>query len=573
MKEAMNAKEFHVLIPSSFTFTQRGERKTIKIGEADANETMVPGESATKEPRCYVFHVGGGIVRLIDTPGIGDSDGIVQDRKNFDNILSYLTHYDEIHAVCILLKPINTRLTAMFRFCIQELLAHLHSSAKHNIVFCFTNARATFYEPGDTLPDLNKELRDKDVGIQATHHNYFCFDNEPFRFLACVKNGVEFSQGEINTYAESWNKSVEETMRLFHHISRLRPHKIRNTLNMNEARRIIVAMSKPLAEVAKIIQHNVHQGNEAKTQIDLIDKDMDSSKARLKFVGYGMNRVALAYPRTVCADASCVKYVPVGTGRIQNVIYKQICHSPCHCVRGIPTETINDQRLKDCCCIKGSTCFQCGHHYRVHMHVTYETQLYEKEILNEEAQIEKKRCAKELKEAFKKAIDTKIEELMKEERIIKKTITKYGSFLKANAILPYNDAVERYIDMSIQLERYKASEIRNDRLLSTMEAIKSQYHHEKRILDDAMGSVDDQNIHSPEDVMRLQRELFSLKHMGRTLEMLFDGISISHTARNIAFNEKIAPFPKKSNTKWILSMPSRSYTSWPWRKTQEDQIE
>ena len=580
MAEAMNAKEFHVLIPSSFTFTQRGEGKTIKIGEADANETMVPGKSATKEPRSYVFHVGGEIVRLIDTPGIGDSEGIKQDRKNFDNILSYLTYYEEIHAVCILLKPNSSRLTVVFRFCIQELLAHLHSSAKHNIVFCFTNARATFYEPGDTLPALNKELRDKEVGIQATHHNYFCFDNEPFRFLACVKNGVEFSQGDINTYAESWNKSVEETMRLFHHISRLKPHKIRNTLNMNEARRIIVAMSKPLAQVAKTIQQNVQEGNEAKTQIDLVDKDMDSLKANLKFSGFDLKRVELGYPRTVCADSKCVKSVPIGATSQQKIIYKQICHSHCG-LSGIPTETVNDARLQRCWCIRGTTCrhSECGHHYTAHMHMTYDLEEFPKEFLSPEvqAQINAKKSAKETKEAFKKAIDTKIEELKEEERIIMKTSAKYGSFLKANALIPYNDAVGDYLEMSIEQERNKVSAIRNDTLLATMEDMKRQYEHERRILDNAIGTDNDQNIHTPEEVKKLQDELFRLKHMGQTLKDLFSGISIAHSARNIAFEEKTAPTPqkskKKTNKSWNFpSMPSLPSVSWPWSKTQEGQI-
>ncbi|XP_038059710.1 uncharacterized protein LOC119730753 [Patiria miniata] len=312
LQEALNAKDFQVLIPSSFTFTQHGTIKKIMVGESDTNENMEAGKSATKEPQSYVFPFGTEIVRLIDTPGIGDVEGIQEDRKNFDNILSHLTFYEEIHAVCILLKPNNSRLTAMFRFCIQELLVHLHSSAKDNIVFCFTNARATFYQPGDTLPTLNRELRNKQVGIEASPSNYFCFDNEPFRFLACVKNGVEFSPVEITTYADSWNKSVEETKKLFKYISFLTPHNIRNTLSMNETRRIILAMSKPLAEVAKTIQQNIQEGKEVMKQIDLVDKDMDSLKAKLKFPGFDLKRVELGYPRTVCADSECVRYVPIG---------------------------------------------------------------------------------------------------------------------------------------------------------------------------------------------------------------------------------------------------------------------
>ena len=172
LHEAMNSPDFHVLIPASFTFTKDGKEKEIRIGDEDPNEVLEAGKSATKEPRSYVLFTSGAKIRLIDTPGIGDVEGVEQDMQNVDNILSHLTYYDEIHAVCMLLPPNKPRLTAMFRYCIQELLVQLHSSAKHNIVFCFTNARATFYEPGETLPVLNKELRDRKVGIQATKQNY-----------------------------------------------------------------------------------------------------------------------------------------------------------------------------------------------------------------------------------------------------------------------------------------------------------------------------------------------------------------------------------------------------------------
>ncbi|XP_072027712.1 uncharacterized protein [Amphiura filiformis] len=439
IEEAINSREFRVLIPSRFTFTQQGEEKEILIGEADTNENMEVGKSATKKPRSYVFHVGDQIIRLIDTPGVGDSEGIEQDKKNFDNILSYLTYYQEIHAVCILLKPNNSRLTAMFRFCIQELLAHLHSSAKDNIVFCFTNTRATFYQPGDTLRVLNKELDKRKVGIKATPHNYFCFDNEAFRFLACLKNGVIFSQEDINTYAESWNKSVEETKRFIEHISALRPHRVRNTLNINEVRRIIVALSKILAKIAKTIQQNVQSGIEAKMQIDLYDKDMDSLKANLKVNGFGIRNVPLPYPRTICAHSNCIRYVQVGKSRVQNALYDQICHHYCHCVSGIPTETTNDSRLQRCACIgRNNYCVHCGHHYTTHMHITCSTEVFATQFLSDEvqAQIDQKISAKEAKEAFKEAIDNKSRELAEEQRIIMKTSAKYVSFLKANATIP-----------------------------------------------------------------------------------------------------------------------------------------
>ena len=406
LKEAMNSTGFRVLIPSTFPFTERGKEKKIQVGKPDTNEVMECGKSTTKEPQSYVFHVDGIRIRMIDTPGIGDSKGVEEDRKNIDNILSHLSHYDEIHAVCILLKPNNSRLIAIFEFFIQELLAMLHSSVKDNIIFCFTNARGTFYQPGDTLPLLNTQLQYRNIGIQATPDNYFCFDNEPFRFLACVKNELKFSQTYIGTYIMSWEQSVNEIKRLLQYIdTKLKPHKVRETMSMNEARRIILAMSKPLAEVAKNINYNVQEAERVKQQ----------------------------------------------------------------------------------------------------------------------------------KASFKQEIETKIKELKEEERLLMRASAKFGSFLNANAIIPYNDAVIDYLDMRIEHEKMKPKDIKNNTLLSRMVDTTRAYERQRQILDMAIRTGAGENIHTPDQVAQLQRELLQLKDYGPTVKSLFDGISITDSARNRKF--------------------------------------
>ncbi len=118
---------------------------------------------------------------LIDTPGIGDSRGIEQDKANFENILAFLTRYDKINAVVVLLKPNNARLTVAFRFCVLELLTHLHKSVVSNIIFAFTNSGGTFYRPGDSLPVLKELLQKHKIEINLSPKSYFCFDNEAFR--------------------------------------------------------------------------------------------------------------------------------------------------------------------------------------------------------------------------------------------------------------------------------------------------------------------------------------------------------------------------------------------------------
>ncbi|CAG8666549.1 9238_t:CDS:2, partial [Gigaspora rosea] len=161
----------------------------------------ISGESSTKECGIYVFHAAENtIIRLIDTPGVGDTKGIECDKKNFENILKNISHHKYLNGICILLKPNNSRLNITFRYCIQELLSHLHKSAKDNIVFCFTNTRGTFFRPGDTLPVLKKQLdeleKTSDIEIKIRRDIIYCFDNDPFRFLAAKKEGMEFTYNE-----------------------------------------------------------------------------------------------------------------------------------------------------------------------------------------------------------------------------------------------------------------------------------------------------------------------------------------------------------------------------------------
>ncbi|CAG8472109.1 16735_t:CDS:1 [Acaulospora colombiana] len=218
--------------------------------------------SATQGCKSYIFPVDyDKSVRLIDTPGIGDTRGIEKDAENFGNILRYIGHYEHLNGIYILLKPNNARLNVVFKYCVQELLTHLHKSAKDNIVFCFTNARSTFYRPGDTLPTLREQLSNlkerSNIEIRTDKNTMYCFDNESFRFLAALRENMKFSEDDIKNFSESWKKSVQESWRLFKHITSLQPHRTEETLSLNNVRKNVMILSKPLAEIGQLIQVNI----------------------------------------------------------------------------------------------------------------------------------------------------------------------------------------------------------------------------------------------------------------------------------------------------------------------------
>ena len=90
------------------------------------NESREAGQSITQYPKTNRFCYDDVTIRLIDTPEIGDTREIDQDKATFQNILIPISTLDTLHDICILLKPNATRLTVMFQYCIKKLLINLH---------------------------------------------------------------------------------------------------------------------------------------------------------------------------------------------------------------------------------------------------------------------------------------------------------------------------------------------------------------------------------------------------------------------------------------------------------------
>lgn len=211
-----------VLINTKFGFTD--ENLTVKeisvTGKTNlSNESETLGDSATQKTTTYTFPLLGTekVIRLIDTPGMADTGGIEQDEKNCDDILLKISHYEELHAICVLLTTDVTRITGQFEYAIKQLFARLDKSAVNNIVFIFTRSRASAYTPGDTFPILQRLLNNiKDetphIDIPLNRQNIFCMDNETFRYLI-AKNEVNYTEEALIDFKKSWDVSRKAWLR------------------------------------------------------------------------------------------------------------------------------------------------------------------------------------------------------------------------------------------------------------------------------------------------------------------------------------------------------------------------
>jgi GTP-binding protein EngB required for normal cell division len=282
------------LIPVSFVITTGNNFKEhiIKFGESDNlnNEDFDhPGQSVTQNCKSYVFnlsHINGKKLRIIDTPGFGDTRGLDQDDLNMQYILEYINNLTHLNALCFLLKPNTSQINKFFRTCLTQLLELLGPNNCQNIIFCFTNARSTFYTPGDTAPLLKDILKSLSThNISFNKENTFCFDNESFRYLIALQKSIKFDDHDKEEYEISWSKSVHESKRLLNYVcNQLIAYPTQSTWqSIKHAQLQITYMIRPMLEAMRNILRNI------------IICDVDSSNRSIELIPIVLHR-----PAAVC---------------------------------------------------------------------------------------------------------------------------------------------------------------------------------------------------------------------------------------------------------------------------------
>ncbi|CAF3345741.1 unnamed protein product [Rotaria socialis] len=541
LDEAVNNR-MQAIIPSSFNFTHSNtfEQKMIIIGEENEHEKFsVLGQSCTQQCRSFILPVGNRNLRIIDTPGVADTRGLEQDAKNFHEILTYISQYEHLNAICILLKPNEERLTILFKFCIQELLRHIHLSANENIIFIFTNIRSTMFAPGSTSHIL-KVLLDQyktnyQVDVPFKRNNTFLLDNEAFRFLAVRQNGIQLSDEQTASYQKSWDYTIKEYSRLVGYIATRSMHGILDTLSLNEAEQVVRKLTRPIAETAKLIEQNIQLAKQHKDKVlknpQLASKGIPQNDAAI---------VKLSHPRTVCRGEKCCRVVNINNE--QKTEYTSKCHDKCY-LKGVVQEAVNDIRISHCEVIDVMTgnCLTCGCHWEKHHHITYE---YQTNLthLNENASLSD--------------IDKYITSLRNKQEQIKDVYKKLAKFLHANAILPLNEDILEYLQQFIHEEKMKNNAgARNADVIDALQKMVDDHKKEMELFKETIKNGRDRpnakDVLQPAEIFPLVGTLYHLPINGKKIREQVDGLKLSQD--NIKRDREIyLELPAQANSSKVM---------------------
>lgn len=480
LDEALEAPDLHWAIPLAFTYTETNNKKfetfTVTVGEeTKAQNFSLDGKLATQSCVAYVLHMNGLTLRLIDTPGIGDTRGLQQDKENVKEILQALKSVENISTILFLMKPDTSRLGQMFSFGMTELLSHLHRETMQNIVFGFTNSRSTNYSLGDTGIPLQKFLKDKKIDIAVDYDNTFFFDSEGFRYLAAYKT-INKEMRNKTSFETSFRNSAEEARRLVNKTTRMAPHEVRKTLSLSDTRLYIEGLTNSMILINRIADQDQKEMESHISHIEEIGMSNSALEDKLKMTVQESVKRPLPSPRTVCTDGEC-RIVSRDADGKEHIVYKQICHD--YCYIKTTNELVGAPEISTCEVFDYSSkpCIVCGHEWDKHQHISYTLTVEEVEVDDPVIlEIYKSNKSKlEKAEAAIESLSAKRELLGERKELINYSLVNFGAYLSSSAMVRYNDAAITYLDYLIDSAKKEGSDDSQRQFEEQRRIYKKQY--------------------------------------------------------------------------------------------------
>ncbi|KAF4636840.1 hypothetical protein G7Y89_g1255 [Cudoniella acicularis] len=558
LDHALSASQLNWVIPCSFASsavdqdTGKLMQRVVQIGSSEADEVSgVKGKSATQKATAYPIYIGGKLIRLIDTPGIGDVRGIEQDKLNMVHTLSVLRNYDTLHGIMILLKPNNARLTLMFKFCINELLTHLHRDAAKNMIYGFTNTRGSMYTPGDAVGPLETQLSNYQGVLPGLYENtVYCFDSESFRYLAARKQPDELDLGNLDDYRRSWEHSATESQRLMDYFEKRNPHLVKSTLELAETRDLIARLVQPMAEIIKVVTKTIADSKKAMDDLSNTQKSGTALKGLLNLTKTTLVTKQLDRPYTVCDNTACVSRVANSGGGGSVVLRKSLCHDPCSL-----TEIKRDERgaagISGCYAFReDGKCRKCSHPPADHMHVMVLYSEATETSIDPIVQQKLNANASEfqVKDAQVNALKQRIAEYQTEKDLLEEAQAKFSHYLEQNSITVREGENGPQVGSSRyqRADLIDALEISKKKHLDFVNAMRKGKQVQ---FGSKYQALDEKGVH------RLVTSLCAMKHYGQQLKQAEAAVKNAYAAQ---FNER----PYRIRRPEAFMFGSSGHSSW-----------
>ena len=481
--------------------------------KAVAQATKV-GESVTQSPDVYSFQYENTQINVLDTPGMNDTQGHDRDKEHVNNILKLLSTYHEIHAICILLKASESRLSDALKYALTELMRHLDTDACNSVIFIFTYG----HKPDQTQSILQEFLTANkiDIPLPPTKPTIYCFENQAVNYIVQCKNKIAQSEDDEEDAMRHWKRSVRSTTAMFHYVCSLKPHSLVKINKIHNAEHLSEELSRIVLDILMCIFEDESKLYQKKKDAETLKQQIVENPAKcatedLKKLLYVTEskvvRRGLDYTNVVCEASRCCKVV---NGKIE---YPQVCCE--HCI----------SPWMDFCLYVGWTgeCRVCGCEQGKHQWSRTETQIVEEVVYRPDDEAVAKIVNSDQKlSVINKAIsenESLIKKCKSEGEMMLKAHAQLNSFVSQNVLTTRDDKLSTILKDRIEAHeaaaklkhRSKTREAANDteEELEELKRVQCQYDEQSQEMK--------KKTYSVEDLDELMQEIYKLPQKGEEL--------------------------------------------------------
>ena len=180
--------------------------------------------SQTKSTAVYRMDVGNLAFYLTDTPGLADSEGEKQTKKNVENIISRVRTFDYINCICLVINGSEARLTPVIDLVFKEIVKLLPGEVLDNTIVIFTKTVKK------SSLNFSMETIKKNYGLSIPSSCTFMLDNP---FCAWIKEKKE-SVPEFDEIYEDFIKEFNKLDKIFSKIEDFEPVESRKFGELSE---------------------------------------------------------------------------------------------------------------------------------------------------------------------------------------------------------------------------------------------------------------------------------------------------------------------------------------------------
>lgn len=312
-------------------------------------------ESQTQNASIYSFPSANCTIHLIDTPGVGDTRGFEQDKKNIRAVVEALKASEQFNGLCLVFKATDQRVDPIIKYLVEQYRNIMTNECKNNLIVCFTYVSDP--ERVDARPALI------DAGIMDEETPYFCFENsclfpaETYNYITDITKRKKTIQREI----DSWERNYENAQNMILTVGRMKSIPADSILDLYLKKDLAYTITNE-----KVLQVK----NLAPLQQAITDKQKEIEEALVK-----IDRAILIPTQ---------KTIKVKKTKKVSKIVKEYCrrytmcinHGMCHKDCGVSESSAGqgDPSVKKCSIFwywlffTQDNCKHCGCHYGYHLH-------------------------------------------------------------------------------------------------------------------------------------------------------------------------------------------------------------